>query len=177
MMNRVRGRAGLGVEIYNVNDNLNISFMKKTFFVLLSFVALFSTSSAHAQFRSLPGVVTDSFKVRYPDAKDVSWADKVSAFQATFMLGPDRVVARYSKDGQWQGSTKAILKDAIPAAVKDGLSKSLYASAEWEIHQITVKYLPGTQTQYILLVQKSDILKRNLTFNADGQLLKDARAL
>jgi hypothetical protein len=164
-------------DIYNVNDNLNISFMKRTFFVALSFVALFATSSVQAQFRSLPGVVTDSFKVKYPDAKDVSWADKVSAFQATFMLGSDRVVARYSKDGQWQGSTKAILKDAIPSAVKDGLAKSLYASAEWEIHQITVKYLPGQQTQYILLVQKSDIQKRNLTFNADGQLVKDVKTL
>jgi hypothetical protein len=150
---------------------------KKTFFVLLSFVALFATTSANAQFRSLPGVVTDSFKIRYPDAKDVSWADKVSAFQATFMLGSDRVVARYSKDGQWQGATKAILKDAIPAAVKDGLSKSLYASAEWEIHQITVRYLPGNQTEYILLVQKSDIQKRNLTFNGQGQLLKDVKTL
>jgi hypothetical protein len=166
-----------GREIYNVNDNLNISFMKKTFFVLLSFVAMLATTNVHAQFRSLPGVVTDSFKIRYPDAKDVSWADKVSAFQATFRLGSDRVVARYSKDGQWQGATKAILKDQIPAAVKDGLAKSMYASAEWEIHQITVKYLPVNQTQYILLVQKSDIQKRNLTFNADGQLLKDARAL
>src|ERR1700761_120692 len=127
-----------GGTTYNVNDNLNISFMKceaftntlknffmkvsnKTFFVLLSFVALFATTGANAQFRSLPGVVTDSFKIRYPDAKDVAWADKVSAFQATFMLDGDRVVARYSKDGQWQGATKAILKDKIPAAVKDGL--------------------------------------------------------
>ena len=160
-----------------MNDNLNISFMKKTFFMLLSFVALFATTGAHAQFRSLPGVVTDSFKIRYPDAKDVSWSDKVSAFQATFMLGSDRVVARFSKDGQWQGATKAILKDAIPAAVKDGLAKSLYASAEWEIHQITVKYLPGNQTNYILLVQKSDIQKRNLTFDADGRLLKDVKTL
>ena len=151
--------------------------MKKTFFVLLSFVALFATKGANAQFRSLPGVVTDSFKIRYPDAKDVSWSDKVSAFQATFMLGQDRVVARYSKDGQWQGATKAILKDAIPAAVKDGLAKSLYASAEWEIHQITVRYLPGNQTEYILLVQKSDIQKRNLTFNGQGQLLKDVKTL
>ena len=150
---------------------------KTTFFVLLSFVALLTTTGAHAQFRSLPGVVTDSFKVKYPDAKDVSWSDKVSAFQAIFTLGSDRMVARYSKDGQWQGSTKTITKDALPSAVKDGLSKSLYASAEWEIRSVTVKYLPGSQTQYMLLVQKSDIQKRNLTFSADGVLVKDSKTL
>lgn len=151
--------------------------MKKTLFVLLSFVALFATSSASAQFRSLPGVVTDSFKIRYPTATDVSWSDKVSAFRATFMLGKDRVVAMFSKDGQWQGSTQMIFKDAIPAAVKDGLSKSKYAGSEWELKTVTVKYLPGEATQYILLVQKSDIQKKNLTFNSDGRLLKDSNTL
>src|SRR5579883_2345033 len=145
-----------------VKNNLNISFMKKTFFVLLSFVALFAVNNAQAQFRSLPGAVTDSFKVRYPTAKDVSWSDKVSAFQAIFTLGTDRVTARFSKDGQWQGSTKYVPKDQLPAAVKDGLSKSKYAGAEWEIKQVTVKYLPGGVTQYQVQVQKSDIQKKNL---------------
>ncbi|HWB94826.1 MAG TPA: PepSY-like domain-containing protein [Puia sp.] len=151
--------------------------MKKTFFVLLSFVALFAVNHADAQFRSLPGAVTDSFKVKYPAAKDVSWSDKVSAFQATFTQGGDRMVARFSKDGQWQSSTKTIAKDALPAAVRDGLSKSKYAGAEWEIRFVTVKYLPGEVTQYIVQVQKSDIQKKNLTFSSGGRLLKDSNTL
>jgi hypothetical protein len=151
--------------------------MKRTFFVLLSFVALLATTSAHAQFRSLPGAVTDSFKVRYPNAKDVSWSDKVSAFQAIFTDGADKVTARFSKDGQWQGSTKHIPKDALPAAVKDGLSKSKYAGAEWEIRMVTVKYLPGGVTQYQVQVQKSDIQKKNLLFTNNGQLLEDRNTL
>ena len=151
--------------------------MKKTFFVLLSFVALFSVNNAQAQFRSLPGAVTDSFKVKYPSAKDVSWSDKVSAFQAIFTLGTEKVTARFSKDGQWQGSTKYIPKDQIPAAVKDGLSKSKYAGSEWEIKQVKVQDLPGEATQYIILVQKSDIQKKNLTFNSDGRLMKDSNTL
>ena len=151
--------------------------MNKTFFVLLSFVALFATTSAQAQFRSLPGAVTDSFKTRYPQAKEVSWSDKVSAFQATFTEGSDHMVARFSKDGQWQGATKKIAKDALPTAVKDGLSKSKYAGAEWEIRTVTVKYLPGNVTQYQVQVQKSDIQKKNLLFSTDGQLLEDRPTL
>lgn len=162
----------------NVNDNLNISFMsKKTLFLLVSFVALFAVNHADAQFRSLPGAVTDSFKVKYPAAKDVSWSDKVSAFQATFTLGSDKMIARFSKDGQWQSATKTIAKDALPSAVKDGLSKSKYAGAEWEIRTVTVRYLPGNETQYIVLVQKSDIQKKNLTFSSEGRLLKDSNTL
>lgn len=151
--------------------------MKKTLFVLLSFVALLATTTAHAQFRSLPGVVTDSFKVRYPDAKDVTWSDKVTGFRATFMQDKNRMVATFSKDGQWQGTTTSIFKDQIPAAVKDGLSKSKYAGSEWELKTVTVKYLPGEATQYIILVQKNDIQKKNLTFNSDGRLLEDRNTL
>jgi hypothetical protein len=151
--------------------------MKKTFFVLLSFVALLATTDVQAQFRSLPGAVTDSFKTRYPQAKNVSWSDKVSAFQAVFTEGADRVTARFSKDGQWQGASKHIPKDALPSVVKDGLSKSKYAGAEWEIRTVTVKYLPGSVTQYQVLVQKSDIQKKNLLFSSDGQLLEDRNTL
>jgi len=167
------------VELRFTNTFKNI-FMKvsnKTFFVLLSFVALLATTPAHAQFRSLPGAVTDSFKVKYPNAKDVTWSDKVSAFQAVFTEGSDRVTARFSKDGQWQGSTKRIPKDALPGAVKDGLSKSKYAGAEWEIRSVTVKYLPGNVMQYQVQVQKSDIQKKNLLFTAEGQLLEDRNTL
>ena len=151
--------------------------MKKTLFVLLTFGAFFVANHASAQFRSLPGVVTDSFKIRYPAATSVAWSDKVSAFQATFTLNNEKYTARYSKDGQWQGSTKKIAKDAIPAPVKDGLSKSKYAGAEWEIREVTVKYLPGNVTQYQIQVAKNDVQKKNLLFSNDGQLLKDNNTL
>ena len=84
-----------------MNNNLNIQIMKKTLLVLLTFVALFVSGHVHAQFRSLPGQVTDSFKVRYPTATGVTWSDKVSAFQAVFMIDKEKYVARYSKDGEW----------------------------------------------------------------------------
>jgi hypothetical protein len=69
-----------------VNYNLNMFFMKKTLYLLLTLGSLFMVGQASAQFRSIPGIVTDSFKVRYPTAKSVRWADKVSAFQATFFV-------------------------------------------------------------------------------------------
>jgi hypothetical protein len=160
-----------------VNNNLNISIMKKTLYLLITFVAFFVTIGAQAQFRPIPGVVTDSFKIRYPNATAVTWSDKVSAFQAVFMVGTEKHVARYSKDGQWQSTTKKITKDAIPPQVKDGLSKSKYASSEWEIRDVTVRYEPGISTEYIILVAKSDVNKVNLTFNNEGQLLKDNKTL
>ncbi len=160
-----------------MNYNLNMSFMKKTLYLLLTLGSIFVAGQASAQFRSIPGIVTDSFKVRYPTAKSVRWADKVSAFQATFFVDTSRLIARYSSDGGWLGATKRIGKDAIPPAVKDGLSKSKYASAEWEIRVVTTMYLPGGVVQYNIQVAKSDLVKKNLLFSNEGQLLKDNNTL
>ena len=160
-----------------MNYNLNMFFMKKTLYLLLTLGSFFMVGQVSAQFRSIPGIVTDSFKVRYPTAKSVRWADKVSAFQATFFVDTSRYIARYSSDGQWQGANRRIGKDALPPAVKDGLSKSMYASAEWEIRVVTELYLPGNVVQYQLLVAKSDLIKKNLLFSSEGQLLKDNKTL
>jgi hypothetical protein len=132
----------------------------------------FIASTAHAQFRQIPGTVTDSFKVKYPNAKSVSWKDNVTSFQATFTLDNEKYSAKYNKKGEWQQSEKKIKSDDIPAAVKDGLSKSKYA--DWKVGTVTQRYLPGDKVEYTIFVSKSDLSRRNLTFSSAGQLQKDA---
>jgi len=151
--------------------------MKKSLSLLLILVALFATGHVSAQFRSIPGIVTDSFKVRYPNAKSVNWSDKISNFQATFMLDTSKYTAKYSSKGEWQGSSKRIIQDALPASVKDGLSKSMYAGAEWKVRMVIMYYMPGNVTQYVIQVGKGDFQKKNLLFSSDGQLLKDNSTL
>ncbi|HTI10647.1 MAG TPA: PepSY-like domain-containing protein [Puia sp.] len=152
--------------------------MKKLLYLTLIFGALFTAAGAKAQFGSIPGVVTDSFKVKYPDAKSVSWSGKLSSFNATFTLGNEKHLAKFNKKGEWQNTTKEISKDAMPAPIKDGLAKSKYANpTEWEVRSVTVRYLPGSITQYIILVAKNDIQKRSLLFSNDGQLMKDGNTL
>ena len=151
--------------------------MKKLLYCLLIGGFVMMTAAAHAQFRSIPSVVTDSFKLKYPNATSVSWSDKVSAFQATFTLDNEKYVARYGSKGEWQGSTKKITKDALPAVVKDGLSKSKYADPDWEVRTVTMKYLPGNIVQYVINVYKSGLQKKNLLFSSAGQLLKDDNTL
>ena len=154
--------------------------MKKLLYLTLICVSLFAVVDAKAQFGSVPGVVTDSFKVKYPNAKSVSWSSKIGGtYVATFTQeGNDKYTAKYNKKGEWQMTTKEISKDAMPAAVKDGLAKSKYADAtEWEIRGVTVRYLPGSVTEYVILAAKNDIQKRNLLFSSDGRLLKDGNTL
>jgi hypothetical protein len=151
--------------------------MKKLLYLTLISVFLFTVVDADAQFRSIPGAVTDSFKVRYPSATGVNWSSKIGSFQATFTLDKEKYTAKYNSKGEWQSSRKEIAKDALPSAVKDGLAKSKFSSSEWEVRTVTVIYMPGNITQYNLLVAKNDIQKRNLLFSSEGQLLKDGNTL
>lgn len=146
--------------------------MKKTLYYLLIGGFLFMAGSAQAQLRSIPGVVTDSFKLKYPDAKTVNWSDNISSFQATFMLNNEKYVAKYTSKGEWINSQKTIKEEDLPAAIKDGFTKSKYAG-EWKIYTVTVRYLPRGFTNYILRIGKGDISRKNLLFASDGQLLKD----
>ena len=147
--------------------------MKKLVFFIGSIFLM--VTAAQAQFRSVPGAVTDSFKLRYPNARSVAWRDNVSSFQATFKQDSSTYVAKYSSKAEWQSTEKKIKANAIPAAVKDGLSKSKYA--DWKVGTVTVRYLPDDKTIYIIFVSKSDINRKNLTFASDGQLLKDNMTL
>jgi hypothetical protein len=151
--------------------------MKKLIYCLLIGTAIMMTSSVHAQFRSLPSVVTDSFKVKYPSAQQVSWSDKLSAWQASFKLDADTYTARFSSKGEWLGSVKKIAQSSLPAAVSDGLSKSKYADADWKVGTVTERYLPGGTIQYSIFVSKSGLQKKNLLFSSTGQLLKDDATL
>ena len=129
------------------------------------------TTSAHAQFRRIPGSVTDSFKLRYPSAHDVTWEDKITAFQASFKLDTAKMTARYGNQGEWQGSEKKVGLEQLPAAVKDGFSKSKYA--DWSTSTVTIRYLPGDQTQYSVVIYKGNFQRKTLIFSSVGQLLKD----
>jgi hypothetical protein len=153
--------------------------MKKLLYLTLIFGALFTAAGAKAQFGSIPGIVTDSFKVKYPNATTVNWSNKIGGvYQATFTLQNEKHTAKFNKKGEWQNTTKEISKDAMPSAIKDGLAKSKYANpTEWEVRSVTVRYLPGSITQYIILVAKNDIQKRSLLFSSDGQLMKDGNTL
>ena len=145
--------------------------MKKFLNLMLFSGLLLMTVTTNAQFRKIPGAVTDAFKARYPNAQTVSWDDKVSAFQASFVLDGDSYTARYTSKAEWLGSQKKITEDKLPSAVKDGLAKSKYA--DWEVKTVVTHYLPGDITEYGIGVSNKGLNKKSLLFSSQGQLVKD----
>lgn len=139
------------------------------FFALIILNCLLFT--ANAQFRDIPSVVTDSFYNRFPKAAHVSWKDKITAFQAEFELGYDKVKSTYSSKGEWQKTEKDLLISKIPGNVTDGFNKSKYAA--YNIREAVEINDHEKGLLYKLVVRRGEITKRNLYFTTGGQLVKD----
>ncbi|MCC6287557.1 MAG: PepSY-like domain-containing protein [Chitinophagaceae bacterium] len=144
--------------------------MKKIFLAVLV-ICTGLVYTANAQVRKIPAEVTNAFSEKYADAKNVEWKDKLSAFAATFELNGDKLEARFNKKGEWQGTEKELSIDDLPAAVKDGFSKSKYT--DWETKAVYEVELPDDKKEYKIHVAKSSVQKKILLFDAEGKLLKD----
>ncbi|RYY16885.1 MAG: hypothetical protein EOO04_26245 [Chitinophagaceae bacterium] len=139
--------------------------------VALALSLSFATSTTQAQIRKIPATVTDAFKEKYPDASGVEWRDKVSVFSAAFSKDGVNYEAKYNSKGEWLNTENEVAVDDLPSVVKEGFEKSKYA--EWEIEKIHHIQLPDNNTQYRLLVGKTDLQKKNLLYSSKGRLLKD----
>jgi len=153
--------------------------MKKILFSLLC--CLMIAGAVQAQIRKVPADVTNAFKAKFPNAKDIEWKDRLTFFRAEFKDNNGvSMSADFDSKGEWQETEKALSFDEAPAAVKEGLSKSKYASAsEWKPgNTVMVITKNDKSTQYRVYVDKVDgVQKKYLYFNTSGQLEKEALTL
>lgn len=141
----------------------------------LTVLVLIMSFSAFAQIRKIPAEVTDAFKTRYPHAEKVEWRDKLTDFEASFVLNNVSMKAQFNSKGEWQLSETASTFEELPAEVKDGFQKSKYT--DWEIKEVTKMDKNAEAIQYRIFIRKSGIQKKYLYFDKDGRLLREALTL
>jgi hypothetical protein len=135
------------------------------------FVSLFLIIGSQAQFRKVTSTVTNAFKASYPTAKNVTWKDNLTNFEAQFDLGGRHTVAKFNADGSWLETEQDLQYTDLNSAVKDGFTKSKYK--EWHQREIKQIQQKDKATVYRIYVSKSDVTKRYLYFNVQGRLLRD----
>lgn len=146
--------------------------MRQLFSALLALFFITATvSTSVAQVRKIPSEVTEAFKEKYPNATHVEWRDKLSNFSAVFESENINYVARFNSKGEWQLTENEIEESDLPELVRDGFDKSKYA--EWEIGIIHKIELADGSFQYRIEAIKNDVVKKNLSFNSEGRLIKD----
>jgi hypothetical protein len=145
--------------------------MKKK--ILIAFVAIagFSMNTAQAQLRKVPAEVTNNFTSKFPDATNVEWQDQLVDFKVTFDEKDKNYMVKFTNDGEWKSTERIIKLDYLPKMVIKGFSKGEYA--KWEVKEVTILETPENKNRYKITVAKNNINKRDLLFNADGQLEKE----
>lgn len=142
--------------------------MKK---MMTMIVLLLMAGLANAQLRKVPSEVTDALKAKYPDAQQVEWKDKLTHFDAEFLVNNVKTTASFTNDGTWKETDQEIDFEKLPAAVKDGFNKSKFN--DWTTGSVT-KIISPDGVQYKIYAEKSSIIqKKFLYFNEQGQLVKD----
>ncbi len=131
--------------------------------------------SAGAQIRKIPVEVTNAFATQYPEAKNVTYGDKLKDFEVEFTLGEEKLTASYNSNGIWKGTEKTTTLTKLPLAVQEGFQKSKYA--DWQVTEATIFYFSGNTEKYRIKVEKGELQKKYLHFNKNGRLTKDSRTL
>jgi hypothetical protein len=149
--------------------------MKNIILWVLLLVLIGVTRVCLGQLRPVPAEVTNALAVKFPAAKNVEWRDKISEYHAIFSDEGSKCEAKFKVDGTWISSEKTIGTDSLPSAIKEGLRLSKYA--DWKIHSAFIIYLPDGITQYHIVVTKTDLGRKILFFNTQGQLLKENLSL
>jgi hypothetical protein len=123
------------------------------------------------QARPTPAEVTNSFSKMFPDASDLQWKDKITNFSAFFNTKGIRCEAKFTPAGSWISTEEAIQWDSLPPLVTDSLKSCKYG--DWKGTSAYILQLSGGTTQYHIVVTKSDMGRKILFFNSNGQLLAD----
>ena len=143
--------------------------MKRIALLIISTIII--SYFSFAQIRSIPSVVTDAFKTKFPDAAKVSWKDNISNFEADFIKDSYSYEVKFNSKGEWLETAKKIEFKDLNEDIKDGFQKSKFN--DWEVRGVKEFNEKGKEIVYRILVRKSDVEKKYLFFNKKGQLIKD----
>ena len=148
--------------------------MKKQFPALIA-ILLLTVTTAFSQLRKIPAEVTEAFKAKFPAAKNVSWNDKLTAFEASFDEEDAKLRASFSSKGEWKKTEKELTQADMPAAVKKGFKATKYF--DWPVKSVTEIMETEGKHSFRLVVEKSALKKKNIYLDSDGGLLKEAVTL
>jgi hypothetical protein len=144
--------------------------MARHLFMLLKLLSFVSIAS-FAQGEKVPVNVKETFEGQYPEAEEVAYKDNFINVKVMFTLHGEKMIANYTRKGEWKNSEKEWSFDKLSEQEKDGFQKSKYA--DWEVEETKIIYRAGGTERTRIKVKKSDIMKKYLFFNKGGQLIDE----
>jgi hypothetical protein len=145
-------------------------------------ILMFHINSTYAQSGNPPYSVTNSFSLKYPQAKVMRWKKQVDGYTVKFAQDKQVYHATFSAKGSWITTTSKITWPwGLPAKVRARLKQSKYAA--WRIDQSQSAETPSLRYYKVWVDNASvtiDALHQNeivdnrlLTLTADGKLISN----
>jgi hypothetical protein len=111
----------------------------------------------------------------FPEAKNIEWRDKSDNIQVIFMSNGMKCETKFKPDGKWLSTERQIPTDSLPEEVKKGAQSGDYAG--WSILKAFVLLYPENIRQYRVVVSNKEMLRKILSFNQQGQIIKNNLSL
>ena len=148
--------------------------MKKQIVLFLT-AALLTVSSVFSQLRKIPAEVTEAFKAKFPQAKNVSWTDKISSFQASFDQDETKMQASFNSKGEWKKTEKDLVLTDLPGVINKEMQNSKYEG--WTIKSATQIVESDDKFEYRIQIEKSALKKKVIYISKEGEVLRESITL
>lgn len=114
-----------------------------------------------------------ALRTKYPNATNVEWDAKAGFYVADFRDNGAELDAWFTTDAVWKMTETDLGIDVnkLPTVVKDAFLASEYAT--WTVDDID-KYEREDMTFFLVEIEKNGLRDRNLYYNEQGGLLRDA---
>ncbi len=139
--------------------------------VITVFIAVLFFIGASAQFRNIPGAVTNAFTQKYPAATNVEWDDRISSFQAKFIKDNATYEARFDKNGNWLETEKAITYDALPESVKSSFKSSKFN--DFTVRTVAEIEKANGGKEFRLYIRDNVVKRKYLYYTPEGTFLRE----
>lgn len=114
--------------------------------------------------------IVNAFQDKYPDAKKVSWENKLDYKVAEFIQDNHSCEAWFDTSGKWIMTETDILFEQLPLPIQEHFVLSAYAG--WRIDDVDKIERYNTETVYIIEVESGE-QEVELYYSADGTLIKE----
>lgn len=142
--------------------------MKSLTAVLLGVILSLSAAA-----QKVPAAVSDSFSRKFPEAKGVVYHDNLGSYTVTFVDDSVKKTARFNNKGVWKETLTDTHFEDLSQAVRDGFSKSKYATTEWKVTEAVIVNAPNSAELYRVRVEKNELQRKYLYFDKTGRLVRD----
>jgi hypothetical protein len=139
--------------------------MKKSATIIAAMVITSFTYAQKSQEKDVPAIVKTSFQKQFPDIKDADWEKEKENYEAEFEIKETEYSVLLDASGNVLETEIEISVDALPANVRDYVSKNYSGQKIKEAAKIAG--VKGT------LTYEAEIKGKDLLFDSNGNFIKE----